>query len=198
MSLGRYELLQQLQVQVSEVLPLFQNMNDIQYLTSLYFEESTLVYSSISLMCCHLPIITIEKLSEVTRSFRPIGGLHEVAFPYYLKENQNAPPRPFEHIPQSGGKMSKRLGGVIGCKYKTSSWHLVTLGQQYNIGEKPTVILCTYINRHEGTTPEKQRKQKHCSTSSNMVVIIYCYKGCEDKTTVHSITVYIKRGQRGP
>ena len=28
-------------------------------------------------------------------------------------------------IPQSGGKMSKRLvGGIIGCKYKTSSWHL--------------------------------------------------------------------------
>ena len=23
-------------------------------------------------------------------------------------------------IPQSGGKMSKRLGGIIGCKYKTS------------------------------------------------------------------------------
>ena len=31
----------------------------------------------------------------------------------------------------------------------------VTLGQQYNIGEKPTVILYTYINRHAGT-PEKQ------------------------------------------
>ena len=49
--------------------------------------------------------------------------------------------------------MSKRLGGIIGCKDKTSSWHLngfpsgiiVTLGQQYNIGEKPTVILYTYI-----------------------------------------------------
>ena len=27
-------------------------------------------------------------------------------------------------IRQSGGKMSKRLGGTIGCKYKTSSWHL--------------------------------------------------------------------------
>ena len=59
--------------------------------------------------------------------------------------------------------MSKRLGGIIGCKYKTSSWHsngspimVVTLGQQYNIGEKPTVILYTYINRHAGT-PEKQR-----------------------------------------
>ena len=48
--------------------------------------------------------------------------------------------------------MSKRLGGIIGCKYKTSSWHLNgfpyyhdsnILGQQYNIGEKPTVILYT-------------------------------------------------------
>ena len=46
---------------------------------------------------------------------------------------------------------------------------VVTLGQQYNIGEKPTVILYTYINRHAGT-PEKQRKQNR--TSSNMVVII--------------------------
>ena len=58
----------------------------------------------------------------------------------------------------------------------------VTLGQQYNIGEKPTVILYTYINRHAGT-PEKQRRQK--STSSNMVVIIYCYIGCDDKVTNH-------------
>ena len=38
---------------------------------------------------------------------------------------------------------------------------VVTLGQQYNIGEKPTVvILYTYINRHAGTTPEKQRKKE--------------------------------------
>ena len=33
---------------------------------------------------------------------------------------------------------------------------VVTLGQQYNIVEKPTVILYTYINRHAGT-PEKFR-----------------------------------------
>ena len=67
----------------------------------------------------------------------------------------------------------------------------VTLGQQYNIGEKPTVILYTYINRHVGT-PEKQRRQK--STSSDMVVIIYCYipVGCYDKVTT------LKREQRGP
>ena len=92
--------------------------------------------------------------------------------------------------------MSKRLGGIIGCKYKTSSWHLngfpmvVTLGQQYNIGEKPIVILYTYINRHAGT-PEKQRRQN--STSSNVaVIILYCYVGCEVEVTT------LKREQRGP
>ena len=59
--------------------------------------------------------------------------------------------------------MSKRLvGGIIGCKYKTSSWHLngfpdgsVTLGQQYNTGEKPTVMLYTYIKRHAETPDDK-------------------------------------------
>ena len=67
---------------------------------------------------------------------------------------------------------------------------VVTLGQQYNIGEKPIVIRYTYINRHAGT-PEKQRKQKHCSTSSNMVVIIYCYIiGCEDKVTISTTWYY--------
>ena len=40
-----------------------------------------------------------------------------------LKKNQNAP-RPSEHPPVSGGKMSKRLGGIKGCKYKTLSSHL--------------------------------------------------------------------------
>ena len=60
--------------------------------------------------------------------------------------------------------MSKRLGGIKGCKYKTSSWHLnrfpmqITLGQQYNVGEKPTVILYIYINRH-AETPENNSKQ---------------------------------------
>ena len=43
----------------------------------------------------------------------------------------------------------------------------ITLGQQYTIGEKPTVVLYTYINRHAGT-PEKQRRQN--STSSNIII----------------------------
>ena len=34
----------------------------------------------------------------------------------------------------------------------------ITLGQQYNVGEKPTVTLYIYINRHAGT-PEKHEKQ---------------------------------------
>ena len=43
----------------------------------------------------------------------------------------------------------------IGCKDKMplhgispGSPMVVTLGQQYNVGEKPTVILYTYINHH--------------------------------------------------
>ena len=59
---------------------------------------------------------------------------------------------------------------------------VVTLGQQYYVGDKSTVILYTYINRHAGT-PDKHQKQKQCSTSSNMVVIIYCYIGCKDEAT---------------
>ena len=50
---------------------------------------------------------------------------------------------------------------------------VVPLGQQYNIEEKPTVILYSYINRHAGT-PEKQQRQNSlkkrkilCVTSSN-------------------------------
>ena len=36
-------------------------------------------------------------------------------------------------IPQSGGKMSKHLGGIIGSKYKTS-WHLNGFPDGSNIG----------------------------------------------------------------
>ena len=50
--------------------------------------------------------------------------------------------------------MSKRLGGIIGCKYKTFSWHLngfpdgSNIGSTVYIGEKSAVMLYTYINRH--------------------------------------------------
>ena len=44
---------------------------------------------------------------------------------------------------------------------------MVTLGQQYNIGEKPTVILYTYINRHAGT-PEKNKNKKTAKTEQHI------------------------------
>ena len=62
--------------------------------------------------------------------------------------------------------MSKYLNGIIVCK-NTEPLHgiqtgfpvVVILGQQYDVGEKPTVKLCTYINRHAGL-PEKKSKNK--------------------------------------
>ena len=75
--------------------------------------------------------------------------------------------------------MSKRLGGIIGCKYKTSSWHLngfpmvvTLLGQQYNTGEKPTVImLYTYIiNRHAGT-PDKNQTTFSVHNKNRFIII---------------------------
>ena len=36
--------------------------------------------------------------------------------------------------PSQGEKVPKRLGGVIGCKYKTSSWHLNGFPYGSNIG----------------------------------------------------------------
>ena len=58
--------------------------------------------------------------------------------------------------------MSKRLGGIKRLKIQNhfmafkqiGSPMQITLGPQYNVGEKPTVILYIYINRHVGT-PEK-------------------------------------------
>ena len=41
---------------------------------------------------------------------------------------------------------------------------VITLGQQYNVGEKPTVILYTYINRHAGTPTQREDKPKHHQT----------------------------------
>ena len=60
----------------------------------------------------------------------------------------------------------------------------ITLGEQDNVGEKPTVILYTYSNRHAGT-PEKQRQ---LSTPSHMVVIIYYYIDYKYKATTWYLT----------
>ena len=46
---------------------------------------------------------------------------------------------------------------------------VVTLGQQYSVGEKPTVILLyIYTNRHAETPNKKQKQNKN-----NVVVTMY-------------------------
>ena len=79
--------------------------------------------------------------------------------------------------------MSKRLGGIKGCKYKTSSRHLNGFpdgnnigSKQYDVGEKPTVnryYTCTF------TTTTLIAMQGHQKSSKNktetMLVIIYYY-----------------------
>ena len=49
---------------------------------------------------------------------------------------------------------------------------VVILGQQYHIGETPTVILYTYINRYAGT-PNKTKKKNTMSLDYTSV----CYIG---------------------
>ena len=47
----------------------------------------------------------------------------------------------------------------------------ITSGQQYNVGEKPTVILYIYINRQCRDT-RKALKTRQCNTPSHRVVVI--------------------------
>ena len=78
-------------------------------------------------------IITHTYLCTVCTAVQPFDIVPGTV-PYVLfKENQNAP-RPSEHPPLRGGEMSKRLGGIKGCKYKTSSWHLNGFPDGNNIG----------------------------------------------------------------
>ena len=46
---------------------------------------------------------------------------------------------------------------------------VITLGQQYNVGEKPTVILYTYINRHAGTPTKGKTNQYIIKIKTNPI-----------------------------
>ena len=50
---------------------------------------------------------------------------------------------------------------------------VVTLGQQYNIGEKPTVIhrLCTYINCHTGIQKHAKIEKYIIKHGSNNILL---------------------------
>ena len=74
---------------------------------------------------------------------------------------------------------------------------VVTLGQQCHVGEKLTVTLYTYINRHAVIPEKKQKqKQKQCSTTSNMVVIIYCFIECNERVSTWYLNGFPALGQQ--
>ena len=93
----------------------------------------------------------------------------------FKEKSERTTYRPSEHPPVREGKCqnvqvrSKAANTKPFHGIKTDSPMEITLGRQYNVGEKPTVILYIYINRHAGT-PEKQR-----STPSHMVIIVIYY-----------------------
>ena len=70
---------------------------------------------------------------------------------------------------------------------------VVTLGQQYNVEDKPTVILYTYINRH--ARQKAKRKQKQCSISSNysllsavlLYSVLFCFKEESERFCFHAL-----------
>ena len=72
-----------------------------------------------------------------------------------------------EYPPNQGEKFSKLLGRNIGCKdkplygIKTGSPMVVTLDQQYNVGEKPTVyctltLIANPVHQNRGVTAHKE------------------------------------------
>ena len=62
---------------------------------------------------------------------------------------------------------------------------VVILGQQYNVGERSPPLYCTLtLIAMQGHQRNIKNKNNVVHTSSNMVVIIYCYIiGCKDKAT---------------
>ena len=66
--------------------------------------------------------------------------------------------------------------------------NVTTWGQQYNIGEKPSVILYTYINFHAG----KQKPQSFLSVWEfrNTVVVIWSSMVLEKLNKLLPIVVY--------
>ena len=66
---------------------------------------------------------------------------------------------------------------------------VVTLGQQYNTGEKPTIMLYTYINGHAGTPDKNKTKTfRVYSTSNNSASTLHRLK----LQALHGITALFK------
>ena len=81
-------------------------------------------------------------------------------------------------------------------KDKVTTWCLngfprvvVTLGQQYNVGEKPTVILYTYINRH-AEPPANITKHKNNTVVPSNHTRLCIYSLCNSILLPPCVMVY--------
>ena len=105
-----------------------------------------------------------------------------------FKKNLSAS-KPSEH-PPSGGKCLKAYVGTLAVETKPLHGgikrvpNVTTSGQQYNIGEKPSVILYTYINLHAGT-PKPQSFLSAWGFRTTVVVTIWSYMVIEKLNTLY-------------
>ena len=65
----------------------------------------------------------------------------------------------------------------------------ITLGLQYNVGEKPTVILYTYINRYAGTPENCCIKSSNITLAASLVQVQCTEFLCDLHNTNSSTTV---------
>ena len=64
----------------------------------------------------------------------------------------------------------------------------ITLGKQYNVGEKSTVILYTYINRYAGTPENCYIKSTNITLAASLVQV-QCTEFLCDLRNTNSTTV---------
>ena len=83
-----------------------------------------------------------------------------------LKKNLNTS-RPSEHPPVRG-KMSKRLGGIVGCKIKekTSSWHLIGFPVKSTMPRRNPTFYCSTLTSIAMQRHQAKRRQKSRYTMS--------------------------------
>ena len=93
--------------------------------------QAELAWVKMSIICSYTVRSIVRRFSRVNFIVKIMADICAVHL--LLKKNENAP-RPSEHPPVSGEKLSKRLGGIKGFKYKTSSRHLKGFPDGNNIG----------------------------------------------------------------
>ena len=87
-----------------------------------------------------------------------------------LKESLNASKLNIFSIPQTGEKI-KMFGWEHRLQRRDTFMAFITWGQQYHVGEKPTVTLYTYYIDHPAGTPNKTKTKDTMSLDTAQ----FCY-----------------------